>query len=252
MKIALYQMDSVWEDAAENRHKAHVAISAANADLVVLPEMFATGFSTDPVRVAQKMDGETVTWLVNTAKEQKKALVTSVVIEEDGKYYNRLFFVFPDGSYQTYDKRHLFRMAGEHHNYTGGENRLIVEYMGWRIMPLVCYDLRFPVWSRNRGDYDMLIYIASWPDSRSYAWSSLLRARAIENLCYVAGVDRVGSDPVAKYSGDSAILDFKGMEVAVAEPYKEKLIMATPDMKALQKFRNDFPAFMDADNFTIG
>ena len=251
MKIALYQMDSVWKDAARNRERAHAAIRSADADLAVLPEMFATGFSTDPSRVAEPMGGPTVQWLVATAREQEKAIAGSVVIEEGGHYYNRFFFVFPDGSYRTYDKRHLFRMAGEHCKYTGGTERLIVEYKGWQIMPLICYDLRFPVWSRNRDEYDLLIYVASWPDSRSYAWSTLLKARAIENLSYVAGVGRVGSDPREKYSGDSVILDFEGITVAAAEPYNEQVIITDLDIGALRDFRKRFPAFMDADRFSI-
>jgi predicted amidohydrolase len=169
-------------------------------DLIVLPEMFSTGFTMKPERFAEKTNGKSITWLREKAKIIGSAFVASVMIEDDGKYYNRAFFVFPDGEYLCYDKRHLFSYGGEDKKFTAGKSRLVVEYLGWRICPLVCYDLRFPVWSRNNNDYDLLIYIASWPKVRQSVWSIMPVARAIENQCYVATVNRVGSDKTCDYS----------------------------------------------------
>lgn len=260
MKVALYQMECAWEDPAANRALVTEWMERQFAegvvDLVVLPEMFSTGFSMTPERIAEPMGGDTVRWLSAMAQRFQTAIVCSVAIREEhagGKtnYFNRLFFVRPDGSFETYDKRHLFRMAGEHHKYTMGEEKVIVEYKGWRIRPLVCYDLRFPVWSRNREDYDLLIYVASWPEPRAYAWKSLLRARAIENLSYVIGVNRVGHDPKVSYSGDTVVLDFMGMPIVEAVPSRAEWVTATLDKEAMNRFREAFPAYQDADLFEM-
>lgn len=260
MKIAAFQMDIAWESPAKNRRRVArwIESSAGDADLVVLPEMFSTGFSMHPERVAEEMSGETVQWLRRTAAETGKALICSMAVVSDDhftgdvdNYYNRLFFVSPEGVLMCSDKRHLFRMGGEHGHYQAGRGRMILHYKGFRILPLVCYDLRFPVWSRSRGDYDLLVYVANWPASRSYAWSVLLRARAIENLSYVVGVNRCGEDPGLKYSGDSAILDFMGRPLAEAAEGTETMLTAALDLEALREFRAKFPAHLDADKFDI-
>lgn len=256
MRVALFQMNGVWEDAARNRRHAEEQIARSGADLFVLPEMFNTGFTMSPERVAEPADGETVSWLRETAATRKIALMGSLAVKEADttgvmRYYNRLCFAAPDGRFSYYDKRHLFRMAGEHNRYMAGGERLIVEYLGWRILPLVCYDLRFPVWARNRGEYDLLIYVASWPESRIRAWTTLLKARAVENLCYVAGVNRVGDDPAAHYSGGSGIYNFYGEPMAEAADYREQVVEAVLDKTALEEFREKFPAHLDADDFTL-
>lgn len=253
MKIALLQLDTQWKAPQKNREIIHSLIEkeASGADIVVLPEMFSTGFTMKPSEVAETMDGETVKWLLESSKKYNTAITGSLVIEENGNYYNRMLFVTPEGKITKYDKRHLFRMAGEEKVYTMGEERVIVEYKGWRIMPLVCYDLRFPVWSRNRNDYDLLIYVASWPAVRSYPWKSLCVARAIENQAYALCCNRVGNDPKNEYSGDSGIYDFKGEPITLATPGKECVITADLNINALREFRNAFPAYLDADKWTL-
>lgn len=261
LRLAVFQMDTRWENPSENCRIAAERIEreAGDADLVVLPEMFATGFSMEPERIAQEMDGEVVTFMRDLAVRTGKAIVTSVAIrdhvrrtEAETGYFNRLFFFAPDGVWLTYNKRHLFRMGGEHEKYMeGSPRRLIVHYKGFRICPLVCYDLRFPVFSRNRQEYDLLIYVASWPEARRYAWSTLLRARAIENQAYVAGCNRCGKDPKNDYSGDSAVLDFLGQPLVEAEPGREDMITATLSLDELDAFRTGFPAHLDADDFTL-
>lgn len=260
LKIAIFQMDIVWENPAANCRKAAEWIEreAAGADLVVLPEMFATGFSMDPASIAQETDGEVVTFMRDLAVKTGKAIITSVAIrdhvrrtEPETGYFNRLFFFTPDGVWLTYNKRHLFRMGGEHEKYVGGTSRLIVHYKGFRICPMICYDLRFPVFSRNRRDYDVLVYVACWPEARRHAWSSLLRARAIENLAYVVGVNRCGEEPGNVYSGDSVILDYLGQPLAEAVPSRECMVSATVSMDGLEAFRQKFPAYLDADDFVL-
>lgn len=260
LKIAIFQMDIIWEDPQANCRKLEQWINAeaAEADLVVLPEMFATGFSMNPASIAQPMDGDIVTSLKALAISSGKAIITSVAIEDhirrtepETGYFNRLFFFTPDGVWLTYNKRHLFRMGGEHEKYVGGTSKLVVHYKGFRICPMVCYDLRFPVWSRNCRDYDVLVYVACWPAVRSYAWSSLLVARAIENQAYLVGVNRTGAEPGNTYSGDSVVLDFLGKPIAAVEPSSEGMALATISMDALDEFRAKFPAHLDADKFSL-
>lgn len=264
LHIALFQLDTVWGQPRVNceRVEAWVDSRAQRADLVVLPEMFGTGFDMNPVKIAQEPDGEIATRMQALATRTGKAIIGSVAVRdrlrrgeggEEIGFFNRLFFWTPDAGAFTYDKRHLFRMAGEQERYVGGQTRLIVPYKGLRICPLICYDLRFPLWSRQRPgeEYDLLIYVASWPQVRRYAWSALLRARAIENLAYVVGVNRVGSDPQNDYSGDSVALDFLGMPVAQVEPCTEGVASAVLDGAALREFREGFPADRDADRFVI-
>jgi predicted amidohydrolase len=222
-----------------------------DVDLIVLPEMFSTGFIMHPKNVAETMQGETVSWLQHLAKAKNAAITGSLVIEEDGKFYNRMVFVFPDGKIQHYDKRHLFSLAGEHHEFTSGTDKLIVEYKGWKICPLICYDLRFPVFSRNTEEYDLLIYVANWPDKRANAWNILLQARAIENMCYVVGVNRIGTDENKNhYSGDSQVADAMGNYTL--EPHQsEGVFIVYLDKKAQDRNREKFGFLNDADTFKL-
>lgn len=242
MKITLIQTDLLWNDPAGNRARFEQKIAeAGSADLIVLPEMFSTGFCTQPRLAAEPLGGETLPWMKRIAQKTDCALAGSVAVEENGNYFNRFYFVKPDGSVSQYDKRHLFTYGGEHKEFTAGDKRVIVEYKGWRILLQICYDLRFPVWSRNRNDYDLALYTANWPTPRVDAWSVLLRARAIENLCYVAGINRTGTDPNCSYCGKSALLDFKGQTLADVEPGKEALLsansMQTPCATSAKTFR---------------
>jgi predicted amidohydrolase len=255
LKIALLQTDPEWEEVALNLSVAEAMIDKTDASLVVLPEMFATGFSMNAEEIAEPAEGGVVgEWMRRVAAASGKAITGSVAVREQHgdteTYFNRLIFAKPDGTAEYYDKRHLFRMGVENEVYTPGNKRLIVEWGGFRIMPVVCYDLRFPVWCRNRGDYDLMIDVASWPASRSYAWSSLLKARAIENVAYVAAVNRTGMDPLARYSGDSLILNYKGQPLAEGDD-SPQILEAELDMEALTDFRAKFPVHLDADKFEI-
>jgi predicted amidohydrolase len=252
MNILLLQTDIAWQQPEKNRARARQIIDASPAaDVIVLPEMFTTGFCTQPKDVAEKANTETLAWMQHVAKEKNAALAGSLATEENGRYYNRFYFVKPDGSFAAYNKRHLFSYAGEHKEYTGGSERVIVEHCGVRMLLQVCYDLRFPVFARNRGDYDMILYVACWPTSRIEAWNTLLRARAIENQCYVAGVNRTGSEPAGEYSGGTALINYLGKTVATAESDKEQALLGSVDLQAQRDFRKKFPALDDADNFTI-
>ena len=249
MRVVILQQDIAWADPAENMRRAEAAIDRRpGADLYVLPEMFATGFATHPEGVAEKADSETLRWMVRKAAACRAAVAGSLAVEDGGRYYNRLYFVHPDGRVETYDKRHLFTYSGEDCHYTRGMRRVVVTFRGVRILLQVCYDLRFPVWSRNRGDYDVALYVANWPVGRIEAWSALLRARAIENQCYVVGVNRVGRDPMADYSGASVIIDPYGRTVAACEDCVSTA-EAELDMERLTAFRKKFPVLEDGDAF---
>jgi omega-amidase len=255
LTITFLQADLRWQHPAANRdHLAQRLTSlATTTDLIVLPEMFTTGFSMEAAALAEPMDGPTVAWMRGQATFYNAVVTGSVIIEEDGQYYNRLLWVRPDGSLSYYDKRHLFTMAGEHNVYTSGRQQLVEEWRGWRICPLVCYDLRFPVWSRNQADnpYDLLLYVANWPATRRSAWVALLRARAIENVAYTLGVNRMGTDGLGHaYAGDSALLDMQGnylVQVSNLETTMTHTITRAP----LQEFRARFPALHDADLFEL-
>lgn len=248
MKVTILQQDMVWEDVAENIRRADASIdSAPISDLYVLPEMFSTGFCTEPEGLAEPLDGPAVTWMKAKAFAKDAAIAGSVAVAENGKYYNRFYFVTPDGTVRHYDKKHLFTYGGEHYHYTPGDERVVVEYRGVRIMLEVCYDLRFPIWSRNRGDYDMILYVASWPSVRVAAWKSLLVARAIENQCYVAGVNRVGTDPSNEYCGGSTIIDPYGKVIASCKDGVTMSASAEVDMEVLEAFRAKFPVLNDSD-----
>ena len=238
MKIALIQSSLLWENPKANRNHFEEKINAiiGKVDLIVLPEMFSTGFTMHPEAVFETMEGETILWLQSLAKAKNIAITGSLVIKENNDFYNRLVFVFPSGEIQFYDKRHLFTLAGEDKVYTSGSQKLIVDYLGWKICPLVCYDLRFPVFARNVEDYDVLVYVANWPKSRIQAWDILLKARSVENLCYTIGVNRTGFDNNNfEHDGHSQAIDFLGNYVLepqetegvfIVELNKEKLVEA--------------------------
>lgn len=254
LHIALFQMDLVWEDHTANLSKIDQWLKqlSQSTDIVFLPEMFTTGFSMKVTELAETMDGPTMQWIIQRSRENNMAICGSLIIKENDQYFNRLVFVEPDGKIHHYDKRHLFTMGNEGNHYQKGSKRLIVHYNGWRICPLVCYDLRFPVWSRNNEAYDLLVYVANWPRQRDEVWNTLLKARAIENQVYVAGINRVGQDgQMIHYSGYSQILDAKGTLLANAEIGKETILKAALSYSELQRFRTVFPVLKDADNYHL-
>jgi predicted amidohydrolase len=249
-RVAVCQYDIEWRNIPANLARVEHLIAPLEADCIVLPVMFATGFSTDPTSIAEPMDGQTVEWMRSVAHRYNCAIVGTAIIEAEGKFYNRTLFVKPSGEITHSDKRHLFSIGGEADQLTAGTERVIVEWGGLRWLLLTCYDLRFPVWSRNRGDYDVALYPASWPASRRFAWQTLLRARAIENEAYVIGANRIGSDPTTRYSGDSAIIGFKGESLAEMGE-KEGVLTAELDLQELEVFREKFPTLKDVDEFTL-
>ena len=254
MKIALIQAELIWENPEANRVYFEEKINAITDDvnLIVLPEMFTTGFTMNPDKVAESMQGATVKWMQTLAKAKKAAITGSVVIKDQANYYNRMLFVFPSGEIQFYDKRHLFTLAGEDKVYTAGDDKLIVDYLGWKICPFVCYDLRFPVFSRNVGkQYDLLLYVASWPKTRIKAWDTLLAARAIENMSYVVAVNRIGSDSnTYEYVGHSQVIDMLG-EQLVAPTESEGTYIATLDKVKLNETRVKLNFLNDQDHFEL-
>lgn len=255
MNISILQRDIVWGRSLENISAADSVIDGLpkETDLIVLPEMFSTGFCTSPKGIAESAEqGPSLKWMKEKAKHRDCAICGSVAVEDaEGKFHNRFYFVKPDGDVTYYDKRHLFTYSGEDKTFTAGTQRVIVEWRGVRILLQVCYDLRFPVWARNRGDYDMILYVASWPTRRIEAWSTLLRARAIENQCFVAGVNRVGKDPSCDYSGGSVVIDPLGKTLAECPWKEESSVTAEIDMKTLELFSKSFPVLNDADKFKI-
>ena len=260
LRVSLVQGATRWHDAAANRgyYGALARPLRGATDLVVLPETFLSGFTNEALGNAETMDGEGLRWMRALAADVDAVVTGSLVVREGERCVNRLVWMRPDGSHAQYDKRHLFRMAGEHERYAGGSERVIVDLKGWRVCPLVCYDLRFPVWSRNRYDraagrfdYDLLVYVANWPSARRHPWRSLLPARAIENLSYCVGVNRVGVDGnELHYAGDSVAVDFMGQPL-VELGAQEQVVTIALDPAALAAYRQRFPAWMDADEFTI-
>jgi omega-amidase len=277
LTITTIQTNLKWEDKAANLHMFEEKIRnlKTKTEVVVLPEMFSTGFSMQAEKLAEKMDGATVTWMKKLSAEKKIIITGSIIIEEEGHYYNRLVWMLPNGQYGFYDKRHLFAYAQEHHHYTPGNKRLIASVKGWKVNLLVCYDLRFPVWSRQQRsidlsalsgeqqpvdpsmlastgpEYDLLVYVANWPERRNHAWKTLLQARAIENQCYVVGVNRVGNDGHGIYhSGDSMIVDALGT-VLYTKPHEEDIFTITLQKESLEETRNKLPFLKDADRFLI-
>lgn len=253
LRVTLIQSSLYWENKTANLNQfaERLAPLAGHTDLVILPEMFTTGFSMNPTQLAERMDGITMQWLTQQAKTLKAVITGSFIAEVAGKFYNRLVWMRPDGSYEVYDKRHLFSYADEHLHYSAGTQRLVVDWHGWRICPLVCYDLRFPVWSRNSEDYDVLIYIANFPEQRSYAWKSLLIARAIENQAYTLGVNRIGKDGNdIYYSGDSCLIDFAGQVIHQVSQL-DNIFTTTLSRTSLMDFRRRFAFLQDRDSFLI-
>ena len=261
LRVSLVQGDTVWHDPRANRelYARMMAPLASHTDLVVLPETFTSGFSNEAIHRAEDMDGPTVAWIREQARQVGAAVTGSVQIREGEGVFNRLLWATPDGGLQYYDKRHLFRMAKEHERYASGRQRLTVELKGWRVCPLVCYDLRFPVFIRNRYgvevpdrfDYDLLVFVANWPSARRHAWRTLLQARAIENLACVAAVNRVGTDGNdIHYSGDSVALNELGMPLLEFGSQAQVATVAF-SAAALAAHRARFPAQMDADRFEI-
>ncbi|MCW3085700.1 MAG: Amidohydrolase [Bacteroidetes bacterium] len=256
LKITLIQSDLHWENKAENLKMLSQKIEAITeaTDLIILPEMFSTGFSMQPEKLAETMSGETVKWMQEEAKKKNAVITGSFICGEKGKHFNRLVWMKPDGTYNIYDKRHLFSMGDENNHYTSGSGRIIEEIKGWKICPLICYDLRFPVYARNSktNPYDLLIYVANWPERRAHPWKTLLLARAIENQAYVAGVNRVGTDAnELYYSGDSAMINYKGEIMSKIPSEKEFTETITLSYAELQEFRKQFPALNDADDFEL-
>ncbi len=258
LTISIIQTNLFWEDRQANLQMLQEKILGIQekTEIVVLPEMFSTGFSMQPKLLAEKMDGETVLWMKHIAAEKKIILTGSIIIEEDGNYYNRLIWMLPNGQYGVYDKRHRFAFAGEDEHYTAGSKRLVASVKGWKINLLVCYDLRFPVWARQQSqeegpEYDVLIYVANWPEKRNHVWKTLLPARAIENQCYVVGANRVGTDGKdIFYSGDSMVVDPLG-ETLDTRATNEAIITVVLKKGKLEEVRSKFPFWKDADLFTI-
>jgi len=253
MKIALIQAPLLWENPTQNRNYFEQKINSVSEkiDLIVLPEMFTSGFTMNPKAVAETMQAETVLWLKALAKAKNSAITGSLVIEENGNFYNRLVFVFPSGEIKSYDKKHLFTLAGEDKAYTSGTQKMLFEYKGFKICPLICYDLRFPVFARNTEEYDVLIYVANWPKPRINAWDALLKARAIENMCYTIGVNRIGEDPNKHtYPGHSQAIDYLG-NYLIEPQENEGIFITTINKNTLVATRQKFGFLNDRDSFTI-
>lgn len=254
LKVALIQSNLVWEDPKQNRKhlKEQIESISKPVDVFILPEMFTSGFTMNANVVAETMDGKTVAWMKKIAFKTNAAIVGSLVISENNKFYNRLLFVEPEGKIHSYNKRHTFTLVGEEKVYTSGTKKLIVDYKGWKICPLVCYDLRFPVWVRNVEDYDVLIYVANWPKPRIFAWDTLLKARAIENMCYCIGVNRIGLDEAQnEYSGNSAVYNVLGNAISAIKLNTEQVEVITLEKSHIHYYRNKLKFLNDKDAFTI-
>jgi len=253
LTISLLQSRLEWEDISKNLFAFEQKMQqiAPSTDIIILPEMFTTGFSMSASSLAESMDGATMKWLTNQAAKHDAVVTGSFIVKENNHYYNRLVWMEPNGQYQTYDKRHLFTLAKEQETYSPGSKRLIVKYKGWKICPLICYDLRFPVWSRNVEQYDLLIYVANWPDKRSEAWKILLQARAIENQAYTVGVNRVGTDEKGLYySGDSSLFDYQGSRIYQVA-HLEDVFTGTISLTDQAEFRSKLAFLADQDDFNI-
>jgi predicted amidohydrolase len=258
LSVTLIQTDLFWEDRKANLQMLQKKIEGVRekTEIVILPEMFTTGFSMKPELLAEKMDGETVKWMKAVSAENRIILTGSVIIEENGKYFNRLIWMLPNGTFGIYDKRHLFAFGDEHSHYTAGNKKLIASVKGWKIHLQICYDLRFPVWARQQpGDvenaYDLLINVANWPEKRNTAWKTLLRARAIENQCFVAGVNRTGTDGNhIPYSGESSLIDPLG-EIIYQKKVDEDVFTCVLQKEKITETRDHFPFWRDADLFTL-
>lgn len=250
--VALVQHMITPNAPEENLVRYAVALASMNkkVDLIVLPEVFTTGFCSSARQYAEVVGGRAYQWMHQQAHQYNSVVTGSLVVKRGDEYFNRLVWMRPDGTHVHYDKRHLFRMAGEHTRYAMGSERVLVELNGWRILPLICYDLRFPVWSRNRNDYDLALYVANWPSARALHWNRLLQARAIENLSYVIGVNRVGMDEASQhYAGDSSVYSATGELIATSQ--EAEVLVVELFAEQLQEYRARFPAHLDADNFEL-
>ncbi len=254
LRVTIIQVPTLWENANRNRDQIEAIITGdqfPKTDLIVLPEMWTTGFSMNTTHLAETMHGESVHWMSDIATQLNVALTGSLIIRDGDHFYNRLVFAKEDGSLDYYDKKHCFALAGEHHYFTPGNKKVIIEWRNWKICPMVCYDLRFPVWSRNIEDYDLLVYCAQFPAKRNHAWRSLLVARAIENTCYVVGVNGIGTDGNGIiYSGDSMVIDYEGQHLLDLRDQQGHLTTELSKEK-LQVFRRAYPFLKDRDQFNI-
>lgn len=253
LRISLLQYDIAWEDKEANFLKIEslLAQSEEKHDILILPEMFSTGFSMNSSTLAEPISGKTLNRIKSLVRQYDAAIAGSFIAEDKGHYFNRGFFITPTAEY-FYDKRHLFRMGSEPEHFSAGESKLIIPFRGFNICLLVCYDLRFPIWARNsNNEYDLLIYVANWPHSRALVWNTLLPARALENQAYVCGVNRIGTDATGlHYSGDSKLIDFKG-NLLIHIPEEEKIVTAIISTDKLNTFRHKFPVWKDADAFIL-
>ncbi|PQV51609.1 putative amidohydrolase [Jejuia pallidilutea] len=254
LKIALIQSDLVWENPEQNQQNFIKKINAVaeKVDIIVLPEMFTSGFTMNAKAVAETMEGTTVSWMLDLAKTKQAAIAGSMVVIENDNYYNRFLFAEPSGKLSYYDKRHTFTLAGEHKVYKAGNKKIIIHYRGWKICPLICYDLRFPVWARNTEDYDVLLYVANWPKPRINAWDTLLKARAIENMSYCIGVNRIGVDGVnVEYNGSSACYDVLGKKITNMPLNKDAVEIVALSKNHIRKYRNALKFLDDKDGFNL-
>jgi len=255
LKVTVIQSVLYWEEADKNlEHFSGILKTLDATDIIVLPEMFTTAFTMKPEVLAEEHGGKGLQWMIKCAAEKQCAVTGSISVKEGSHYYNRLYWVEPSGTFLSYDKRHLFSMGKEHEHYTPGNQKQIITYKGWKICPLICYDLRFPVWSRNtpQDPYDLLIYVANWPEVRSTAWKQLLMARAIENQCYVAGVNRIGEDGNSlPHSGDTLVVSPKGEAISNIKPNEQAAETVELCLSDLVEFRDAFPVLNDGDEFTL-
>ncbi len=252
LRTALVQTSLIWEDPERNINRfTELLRSVVDSDLIILPEMFSTGFTMEPHKIPQHWQEKTIEWMQEQAVRSNSAITGSIIAQENGKYYNRLYFVHPNGEISTYDKRHTFTLSGEDKFYARGSEKVIIAYKGFRICPMICYDLRFPVWSRNTENYDVLLYVANWPQARINAWDTLLKARAIENMVYTIGVNRVGSDNnELQYNGHSGVYDALGEALVFAE-YDDTILTAELNKAHLQSTREKLKFLEDRDTFNL-
>ncbi len=254
LKISIIQSDLFWENPDANRLMFSEKINqiSEKTDLIVLPEMFTTGFTMNAAPLAELENGKTLNWMKDQANKMNCAITGSVIISENELFYNRLFFVYPNGDYKTYDKRHTFTLAGEHHTFASGDDRLIIDLLGWKICPLICYDLRFPVWARNTEDYDVLLYVANWPERRIAAWDALLKARAIENMTYCVGVNRTGKDGKGhQYIGHSAIYNVLGKQISISNFEGNFIETMELEKSHIETNRKHLQFLKDQDKFSL-
>ncbi len=253
LKVTAIQTNLFWEDISANLKQLEKQLVGLinTSDIIILPEMFSTGFSMTPSKLAEAQKGKTLNWLKKQAQQTEAVITGSYIVKEAGQYFNRLVWMQPDGKFQTYDKKHLFSLSDEPKHYTAGQEKLIVEYKGWKICPLICYDLRFPVWSRNVEHYDLLIYVANWPEKRAHHWRSLLMARAIENQSYTIGVNRIGNDGNDYYhSGDTSLIDFAG-NIMLHTAHVAGIHTIELDYQKQQAFRSRFQFLADKATFEL-